>query len=368
MLNLVFLQSGSLSQDALNDRVTGLTLLRGNIDKMWNNHIGTGYIWETLCKFAGIIAFVCLAWLLLSMAKKATSDGDILDEFDKFVLVIFVCILLVDTGRVDAEWARGMRGLAVGINNTVATQLKSVNAIALEFEEMVGKAEADNVLASANKTCRDYRFESQIPQQNQAENATEENEVEENTYESCMRSELEKYQQETQSTGVFGAIGGLLDKLRDTVGGAAELVGYGAASLFTFDDRLKLFRTGIAFNLNAEIAMLITGLFGPIAAAASLMPVGSRAIFAWITGYYTIGTTQIAYTIMVGLLAEMIRGVDSIGDYILPIMIGKSLPLIAVFLGMGGGAALFSALASSGLSQAGKTNVLGGAIKMVMKR
>ncbi|MGB5635263.1 MAG: hypothetical protein WBM44_17610 [Waterburya sp.] len=341
--------SGSSAQDLLNGHAAGIQTLRGSIDQMWSTYIGAGQIWQTICKFASIIAFVCLAWLLVNMVKKVTSDGDILDEMDKFVLIIAVCILLFDNGYMDAIWAKGMRGLVVGINDTVATQLKTTNAIKEEFEELLGRATANQALAAAEEQCSDI-FDENI-----------------DFYEACMKSQLKQWQEASKSEGFKGAIQGILNSFETAGRKASKGLGYIGTTALLSGQRFNLYRTGIAFAVSADLAMLITGLFGPIAAAASLMPVGSKAIFAWITGYYMIGSTQIAYTLMIGLAADMLSDADALGDLILPFLIGRSLPIIAIGLGVGGGAALFSSLSASSLSSIGKSNWIKSAVTSFKK-
>lgn len=341
--------SGSSAQDLLNGHTAGIQTLRGSINQMWDTYIGAGQIWITICKFASIIAFVCLVWLLINMLKKVTSNGDILDDMDKFVLIIAVCILLFDNGYMDAIWAKGMRGLVVGINDTVATQLKTTNAIKEEFEEMLGRAAANQALAAAEEQCSDI--------------------IDENIdfYEACMKSQLKQWQEASKSEGFKGAIQGILNSFETAGRKVSKGVGYIGTTTLLTGQRFNLYRTGIAFAVSADLAMLITGLFGPIAAAASLMPVGPKAIFAWITGYYMIGSTQIAYTLMIGLAADMLSDADALGDLVLPFLIGRSLPIIAIGLGVGGGAALFSSLSASSLSSIGKTNWIKSAVTSLKK-
>ncbi len=50
-----------------------------------------------------------------------------------------------------------------------------------------------------------------------------------------------------------------------------------------------LFALAIAFQWIIEVCMLLTALLGPLAVGGSLLPVGQKAIFAWLTGFFSVG-------------------------------------------------------------------------------
>ena len=336
--------SGSTAQDLLNGQVASQQTLRGSIDRMWITYIGSTHnIWTTMVRFGGLISVICLGWLLITVVQKAANNDQFLEQLDQFVWVIVIIILLINNGAYIAELARGMRSLYLGINDTVAVQLQSNNRIKEEFDEQLGRLQADRILELAKVTCEDTKKEVV-----ESEDGTEQDGIQ--AYEKCMMDELQKFRDASTGDGLLGAIDGLMNEIRIKVGQGAKLLGYGASTIAFGGDRYKLFITGIAFSICADLGMLITALFGPVAAGASSMPGGSKAIYGWITGFYAIAATQIAYTLMMGLLADMLSESDSLGDYILPWLIGKALPIIAVGLGAGGGVAMYSSMTAAAMS------------------
>lgn len=344
-----YLLAQSTAQDFLKSHIGGSKVLRESIDELWTNYIGTGLIWGKIVQLSSIIAFICFCILIISIVKKITSNGSLEEEIDRFILVVIIGILLSGNAAVTADLAKGMRGLAIAIDDTVAAQLKSANTINQEFEELLGRTAANSVLAAAEEQCKGTIDESI------------------DFYEACMKSQLNKYIEESKSPGFTGAVEGILERAKQVTRKGQKFIGYTGTSILFAQDRLKLYINSIVFAVAADMAMLITGLFGPMAVGASLLPAGPKAVFGWIVGYYTIASGKISYTLMFGLLADILNNVDSLTDLVLPVMIGKALPIMATLLAVGGGAVLYSSLASFGLSALKGMSLSKTALKLMKK-
>ena len=101
-----------------------------------------------------------------------------------------------------------------------------------------------------------------------------------------------------------------------------------------------------AFVNLIQISLLLTGLMGPIAVAASLLPFGGKPIFAWLTGFLSLGFAQICYNIIVGLAAVVILNAniyDTNGFLVLSAILA---PALALALSAGGGLAIFNIMLS----------------------
>jgi hypothetical protein len=57
--------------------------------------------------------------------------------------------------------------------------------------------------------------------------------------------------------------------------------------------------------------MLLTALLGPLAVGGSLLPVGQKAIFAWLTGFFSVGMIKLCFNIISGLVATMVLNADN---------------------------------------------------------
>lgn len=103
---------------------------------------------------------------------------------------------------------------------------------------------------------------------------------------------------------------------------------------------------GIAFQWITEISMLLTALLGPLAVGGTLLPVGQKAIFAWLTGFFSIGMVKLSFNIINGLVATLVLNAGANDPMIFAFATGLLSPILALTLAAGGGMAVFNSLSS----------------------
>ena len=98
-----------------------------------------------------------------------------------------------------------------------------------------------------------------------------------------------------------------------------------------------------AFSSILELAMLLTGLMGPIAVAGSAMPLQGRPLWAWLTGFFSLGMAKFSYNIIIGLAAMVLVTADaqSQSDFGFLLLIGILAPILALAIAGGAGMAVF---------------------------
>jgi hypothetical protein len=89
--------------------------------------------------------------------------------------------------------------------------------------------------------------------------------------------------------------------------------------------------------------MLITGLMGPIAVAGSVVPLQTRPLWGWLTGFFSLGMAKFSYNVIVGLAATVLVAADAQerGDFGFLLLIGVLAPILALTLAGGAGMAVF---------------------------
>ncbi|MEQ8385670.1 MAG: hypothetical protein RH949_25265 [Coleofasciculus sp. A1-SPW-01] len=92
--------------------------------------------------------------------------------------------------------------------------------------------------------------------------------------------------------------------------------------------------------------MLLTGLLGPLAVGGSLLPVGNKAIFAWLTGFFSVGMVKLSFNIINGLVAVMVLNAGDSDPMIFAFATGLISPLLSLALAAGGGMAVFNSLST----------------------
>ena len=98
-----------------------------------------------------------------------------------------------------------------------------------------------------------------------------------------------------------------------------------------------------AFSSLLELAMLLTGLMGPIAVAGSAMPLQARPLWAWLTGFFSLGMAKFSYNVIIGLAATVLVTADaqSQSDFGFLLLIGVLAPILALAIAGGAGMAVF---------------------------
>ncbi|MDJ0570872.1 MAG: hypothetical protein QNJ53_17755 [Pleurocapsa sp. MO_192.B19] len=115
-----------------------------------------------------------------------------------------------------------------------------------------------------------------------------------------------------------------------------------------------------AFINGIEVALLLTGLFAPVALGFSMIPSAGPTIFAWLSGYVALFLMQLGYVIIVGLTANILALTEQAGqpisstitDIAFLVFLSIVAPTLAVAIAKAGGEALFD-----GISRATKTSI-----------
>jgi hypothetical protein len=107
-----------------------------------------------------------------------------------------------------------------------------------------------------------------------------------------------------------------------------------------------------AFSNLLELSMLITGLFGPIAVAGSVVPLQGRPLWAWLIGFMSLGMAKFSYNVIVGLAATVVVAAEAQdqGDFGFLLLISVLAPVLALALAGGAGMAVFRGM-SGGITR-----------------
>ena len=108
-----------------------------------------------------------------------------------------------------------------------------------------------------------------------------------------------------------------------------------------------------AFQNLIEATMLLIALLGPIAVGGSLLPVAGKPIFAWLTGFFSIGIAKISFNIIAIVTAAVIvngPGQNFNADPDLMwfiIFLGVLAPILSLLVAAAGGFAVFSGISNT---------------------
>jgi hypothetical protein len=114
-----------------------------------------------------------------------------------------------------------------------------------------------------------------------------------------------------------------------------------------------LFSLQYAFQNLIEATMLLIAALGPIAVGGSLLPVAGKPIFAWLTGFLSVGIAKISFNIIAVLTAAVIVNGPAENSNANPdlmwfiIFLGVLAPILSLLVAAAGGFAVFNAISNT---------------------
>jgi hypothetical protein len=293
-------------------------------DQMWTDVIQSGGgLYSAIANLGMFFAVGTLTWWVVSFAKALVQDN-YMKSADEVIWVIVVGALLANQGAILAQGTLGLRSIINQTNQTVLESTASSTRLQDAYAQIMTETGQQDVAQGLVAQCSGI--------------------TDPDLQQGCLSNAQTQAQQISGNAPSSG-----FQQFLDNVGGVFQ------TNLFTMAARGLLLAFGIAFQWVIEISMLLTGLLAPLAVGASLLPVGGRAIFAWLTGFFSIGIAKLSFNIICGLVATMV--LNSGGDQdpmIFAFATSLLAPILALALAGGGGMAIFNSLSSAAAFVGGK--------------
>ena len=314
-------------------------------DETWNDVLGGGSIagrtlYGELARLGEIFAVGTLLFLIISLFKQL-NEGE-LSAFASLILPILVSFLLFNNGSNLANFTLGLRELINSINQQILVKTSRGARLDEIYRQAQGLGTIQNQISQWLRQCEALSADKQVQCLERAITDSEDL--------------LQDYQ------GIFGISQWSTNTLNNLNQLRTAIVN-NPLSLFSLDSPLIwtvigsntesltyiiLMGLQIAFQHAVEISMLLTALFGPIAIGGSLLPVNWAAlpVFAWLTGFLSLGVLKLSFNIVVGLAAVVFVNAEITDPLWFPIFLGIFAPILATGLAVGGGLAVWASLTS----------------------
>jgi hypothetical protein len=301
--------------------------------EVWKEAISTdSELWAALCKFGMFIAALCLILVSLKMAHDFKEGKLTWAELaGAFVWPLVIVLFIGGQGNLLAQNVLFLKS----VFSSQIVEILKTQASAVTFERAIAEMAITNgarqQLASLLSECQGKPPEP---------------------LKDCINSKQSEIDQIV--SGAEKMFGGVLQGLRDFTASPAALAAFPWLAPFQASSAIfNAFLVGIqwAFINGLEAALLLTALLAPVAMGLSLLPLGSRAIWAWGSGFMGLFSVQLGYTILVGLMSTVLvkGGAQSISDIAFLAFIGLFAPGLALLLGGGGGVALYVGMQRYGM-------------------
>jgi hypothetical protein len=333
-----------LAETGIGDIFSSGTKIAQDIAESWDNqwldllqNSSSDNLYKSLTNLGiffavGTLLFFMLQWL------KDIIHSEYYRPISSLIWPFLVVILLSNTGKGSM-----LSTLTLGVRNfinTVNQQVITTTDTNQTYQQVLNMSIAEEVAGALLRPCQALTGERQTQ---------------------CFLKASEKinflWQEYRNSYGDKPWIERLENKVNQiTYGtGIVSEISFNTLLGSTAQTSIKFFLVSLqyAFQNLIEATMLLIAVLGPLAVGGSLLPVAGKPIFAWLTGFLSLGIAKISFNIMAILTATVVmngpgKDVNADPDLMwLMIFLGILAPLVSLALAMAAGFAVFSTIAQT---------------------
>jgi hypothetical protein len=312
------------ASNIVQDGAAAAEAIASAMDQLWTDVLGGGLY----AAIAQVGVFFAVGTLLIFMVQwfKASMEGDNPQAFSEIIWPILVIVLLSGNATVLKDCTLQLRNIINQVNQTILVSTSGSLQLQEAYQQALSELGSEAAVESIKSQCSTI-----ADPQMQAD---------------CVKKATNSLQQQNQGKGnIFN------DNIFTKDYG--QEVQQAISNVFAVAVKGWLIAFGIAFQWIVEISLLLTALLGPIAVGGTLLPVGQRSIFAWLTGFFSVAMVKLCFNIIVGLVATLVINAQNADSMVFAFATGLLAPILSLILATGGGMAVFnslSSLASFGLS------------------
>ncbi len=316
-------------------------------DYTWMQALGGG-LYTTLANMGITIAVACLLLWTLSFVRKWMADEvNGIWALEELIWPVVVILLLSNSGANLRLLSQSLRQILNDYNSQIlqitANEIRMDRALAeladyntTQAQIMAAHDQCNTIVEpEKRKTCLDLRSQN-------------------------VETMVRVYQQQHPGSQIFKNLRRAADAFQDPVNATGKAVSQLVFNPVTAIIQVFLIACQGAFQYLIETAWLLTAMLGPVAVGASLLPFGAKPLYAWITGFISLGFCKICLNIITGLVAiaiykgyaadEALSGFSTLTN---AVFMGLLAPMLAITISTGGGMAVFNALLSASGALAG---------------
>lgn len=289
-------------------------------------------IYKTVVAISLLIAVVLVSFWSIGWYLEIVNNGISTNVINQMVYPVVVILMLsVNNGALLANTSLMFRDISNGLNDKVLDMTR--NGISLRNAIQVTNVD-QSLMEALNVTTAVC--------QEQPEEDLDENGDKIFPRDNCIK---QKQQEAIAAAEKYRKDNNLPNK--NSEWNILKGVGEFANSAVQVALRLILSGVAAAFQYVIEISFLMNAYIGPLFLVLSLLPLGAKPIYAWLSGWFALGLLMISYSIIVGISASSIVNTDSSNPLVHQLMAGIFSPILAVAIATGGGLAVFSGVTSS---------------------
>lgn len=323
--------------EILNDGATTAQSITEGWDKQWIDLLHNNTNNNLYGTLTNLGVFFAVGTLLIFMMQwlKDTVNNDYSRPISGLIWPFIVVLFLTNTGNgnVLSNLTLGVRNFVNSINQQVVESADTNQT----YQQAINMSIAEDVVGSVLRPCQSLTGERQ---RQCFIKATEKIDILWEEYRNLYGdapwiNRLEnQVNQITLETGVLSE-----EAFNALIGSTAQIT-------------IKNFLISLqsAFQNLIEATMLLIAVLGPLAVGGSLLPVSGKPIFAWMTGFFSLGIAKISFNIIAIVTAAVIVNSSTQNSNTNPdlmwfiIFLGILAPILSLITAGAGGFAVFNAI------------------------
>ncbi|WP_066384003.1 hypothetical protein [Anabaena sp. CA = ATCC 33047] len=332
VVSIYFAFSGG---DLLQNSANASEEIAKGFDELWQETL-TGDLYTAMCNLGVLFAVSTLIFFLVEWTKQMI-NGEEQRAIADFVWVLIVAVLLLNNGSLLKEGTLGVRNLINNTNNSVLKYAAKGSDLREAYQRALGDEATRQAIKLEIENC-------------QTSSLSPEDAI------TCLEDAKTRLQNEYPQyfTGVSGPLKGMIERLDRIINAPIDAIKGNANPLqvlfspFTaiIGNNIREIVTYLLLGLNGayqwgiELTMLVSALIGPLAVGGSLLPYGGKAIFAWLTGYFSVGMAKLSFNMIAGFAAQLMVTSRADQPLFFLFVIGIIAPFLATGLAAGAGLAV----------------------------
>ncbi|WP_414541665.1 type IV secretion system protein [Nostoc sp. CCY0012] len=319
--------SGEIIEAAMN----GSDMIVQSFEQDWQDFAaGQSPVYIAIVSISMLVAVVLVSFWSLGWYSQFSEEGFSSGVVNEMVFPLLVILMLSNNGMMLAGSTLALRNVTVNLNS----QLLSITRNGVTLKDAIRITNLDQGFALATQAAL-----AQCEKHNELEIDSQGNRN--NPRKKCIDETIQQAKTESQKirqkkglgsgTGSWNPldVGGEL--INNLVQGFAFLIFSGLSA---------------GFQYIVQLSFLLTAYVAPIFLVLSLLPVGAKPIYAWISGWLALTLVLISYSIIVGIAASSIVNAPANNPLLTQLIQAIFSPLLAVAIGTGAGMAVFTAFSS----------------------
>lgn len=311
--------------------INGSEIFVSAFDNDWRDFAnGQSPVYNAVVAVSMMAAVVLVSFWSLQWYEQIMEEGFSSGIVKEMAFPLIVILMLNNNGAMLASSSLALRNVSNNLNSRVL----SVTRNGITLKEAIRGVNADQTFILAAKTAIAECEKLQEVEVDENNNKTTPRQNCKKKINQEIKAQAEEYKRKKgiKSTSNWNPL--------DIAGGFVNVIVQGL-SYIIFSG------LSAAFQFVVQLSFLLTAYIAPIFLVLSMLPLGAKPIFTWLSGWLALGLVMISYSIIVGIAASSIVNSPSNNPLLLQLIQAVFSPILAVAIGTGGGMALFSGFTSA---------------------